>query len=88
MRVLVWAETFWPLIGGAEVFVAKLVVALRERDFEFIVVTAQDPPNLPIEARYEGIPVYRFPFSTALAGPKMEQLMGMGRRSPRSSSRR
>ena len=88
MRVLVWAETFWPLIGGAEVFVAKLVVALRERNCEVIVVTPQDYKDLPIEALYRGVPVYRFPFSTALAGPKMEQLMGIRRRGPRSSSRR
>jgi glycosyltransferase involved in cell wall biosynthesis len=66
MRVLFWSELFWPYIGGAEVFATKLLMALRERGHEIIVVTRQDSPDLPLEDRYQGIPVYRFPFWTSL----------------------
>ena len=66
MRVLFWSELFWPCIGGAEVFATKLILALQERGYEFIVVTRQDSPDLPSQDNYKGIPVYRFPFWTTL----------------------
>jgi len=62
MRVLFWSGNFWPLIGGAEVLASKLLPALRERGYEFIVVTSQRPLDCPSVANYKGIPVYRFPF--------------------------
>jgi len=62
MRVLFWSGTFWPHIGGVEVLAAKLLPALQERGYEFVVVTSQSHLDLPTEASYKGIPVYRFPF--------------------------
>jgi glycogen synthase len=75
MRVLFWSELFWPYIGGAEVFATKLLMALRERGHEIIVVTRQDSPDLPLEDRYQGIPVHRFPFWTAFASHSVDQLI-------------
>ncbi len=75
MRVLFWSELFWPYIGGAEVFATKLLLALRESGHEVIVVTRQDSADLPSEARYQGIPVYRFPFWTAFASHSVDQLI-------------
>jgi glycogen(starch) synthase len=70
MRVLYWSELFWPTIGGAEIFAAELMSALREHGYEFIVVTSHDQSHdhldLPDEAEYKGIPIYRFPFRKAL----------------------
>ena len=62
MRVLVWQELFWPCIGGIEVLSTKLFPNLRERGWEFVVVTRQDSPDLPTQANYQGISVYRYPF--------------------------
>ena len=62
MRVLFWSSAFWPVIGGIEVRTATLLPALQERGYEFIVVTGQSSPDFPLEARFQGIPVYRFPF--------------------------
>jgi len=75
MRVLFWSELFWPYIGGAEVFATKLLTALRERGHEVVVVTRRDSPDLPTEDRYQGIPVYRFPFLTAFANRSVDQLI-------------
>ena len=61
MRILFWSGNFWPQIGGAEVLAAKLLPALRERGYEFVVVTLQQSPDQPAEDRYKGIPIYRFP---------------------------
>jgi glycogen(starch) synthase len=66
MRVLFWSETFWPNMGGVEVMATTLLPALRERGHDFLVITTRDPDDLPDEARFAGIPVYRFPFRRAL----------------------
>jgi len=64
MRILFWSETFWPRIGGVENLAARLLPALRRRGHEFVVVT-WDNTKVPHETRYQGIPVYRFPFFSA-----------------------
>jgi glycogen(starch) synthase len=74
MRILFWSESFWPTIGGLQVFGAKLAPALQKRNCEVTVVTTQDPLDLPSEARYQGVPVHRFPFWTTLAEASMMQL--------------
>ena len=79
MRILFWTELFWPYIGGAEVFAAKLLLALRERGHEFIVVTRQDDPSLPETSSFNGIPVYRFPFYATLLAGNIDQLIKIRR---------
>jgi len=66
MRVLFWSNLFWPYIGGAEYFGAKLVLALRKRGYEFIVLTSHDYLDLPDKTDYGGIPVHRLPFLQTL----------------------
>jgi glycogen(starch) synthase len=80
MRVLFWSELFWPYIGGAEVFATKLLMALRERGHEIIVVTRQDSQDLPTEDRYQGLSVHRFPFWTAFASHNVDQLIAARQR--------
>jgi glycogen(starch) synthase len=75
MRILFWSELFWPYVGGAEVLASKLLPALRNRGYEFIVVTSQDYLDLPDEGQHEGIPIYRFPFRKALAGGAIDKLI-------------
>jgi glycogen(starch) synthase len=65
MRVLFWSETFWPVIGGAQLAAENLLLALQERGHRFIVITRRDSADLPQEAAFKGIPVYRFPFCSA-----------------------
>ena len=74
MRVLFWAELFWPHIGGSELGALELILALRERGHEFVVVARQDDPSeRPID-QYEGVPIYRLPFWKAFADRNLEQL--------------
>src|SRR6185295_12588173 len=68
MKVLFWSELFWPYIGGAEVFGAKLLQALSKRGNQFAIVTSHDTLDLPDHEVYEGIPVYRFPFRAVASG--------------------
>lgn len=62
MRVLFWSGTFWPNIGGVEVLASKVLPALRERGYEFIVVASKTHTAMPDEDRYNGIPIHRFAF--------------------------
>ncbi|HEY3305035.1 MAG TPA: glycosyltransferase family 4 protein [Candidatus Binatia bacterium] len=87
MRVLFWSEQFWPNIGGVEVWSAKLLCALREHGHDFIVVTSQDASALAQEDRYQGIPVRRFPFWTALTSRDARRLIEIKREVARLKQR-
>jgi len=74
MRGLFSSELFWPHIGGAEIFATKLLPALQTRGHELMVVTRQDSETLLAEDSYQGIPVLRFPFWSAIAGRNVERV--------------
>jgi glycogen(starch) synthase len=65
-RVLFWAQAFWPHIDGVTVLGTSLMLALRERGYEFQVVTSHGEADRPEETTYRGIPVHRLPFLPAL----------------------
>ena len=62
MRVLFWAELFWPYIGGVEVLSADLLEELLARGHEFQVVTSHDNLDLPDLDHWKGIPIHRLRF--------------------------
>jgi glycogen(starch) synthase len=67
MRILFWSELYWPYIGGAEIFAARLMAALRDRA-EFLVLTSHHDRELPDEDVHESIPIRRLPFRAAIGG--------------------
>ncbi len=75
MRVLYWTQLYWPYIGGVEVHGANFLRSMRIRGHQFAVVTSHGSLNLPDHDEYEDVPIYRFPFQTALANGNMDQLM-------------
>jgi glycogen(starch) synthase len=79
MRVLFWSDYFWPYVGGIEVWSARLLTALRERGHEFTVMTSHGSLELPDVTHYKGIPVFRFPFWTALTDRSVDRLMRLQR---------
>ncbi len=80
VRVLFWSEQFWPNIGGVEVWASRLLPALSERGYEFIVLTAHGGLELPDTGTYRGIPIYRFPFWTAFANRDIHLVMELKQR--------
>lgn len=74
MRVLLWAEMFWPSMGGGSQFTAELAVALRERGHTLTVITRRDEPDLADVDSFRGIPVHRFPFHQALSLGNIDQM--------------
>jgi len=79
MRILYWSELFWPYIGGAEVWGARLILGLQERGHEFIVVTSQDYLELPEVGQYGNVAIHRFPFRKALTEGDVGLLIGARR---------
>ena len=73
-RVLFWQESFLPLIGGVEVLAPHLLAGLRERGYEFTVVTRDDNVDRPVETSWDGIPVHRCPLVTAFMAGNIENL--------------
>ena len=65
-RILFWSERFWPTIGGVGLAAGRLLPALRERGYEFTVVTLKENADLPEEDEFRGIRVCRWPFWAAL----------------------
>ena len=80
MRVLFWSERFWPTIGGVSLSASGLLSALRKRGYEFTLVTLADYHDLPEEDEYQGIPVHRLPFWTALSTGDVVQVVELRRR--------
>jgi glycogen(starch) synthase len=66
-RILFWTELFWPYIGGVQILAAKSLPMLRQRGYEFTLITSHGDRDLPDVDCYEGMPVYRFRFWQALA---------------------
>ena len=66
LRVMMWSELFWPYIGGAEQFGARLIASLQRRGVEFLVVTSHENLDLPDRMAHEGISIRRFPLRRAL----------------------
>jgi glycosyltransferase involved in cell wall biosynthesis len=73
-RLLFWTENFWPNIGGPEVIGAKLVLALRQRGYEVVVVTRHESFEQPDEVTYGDVPIRRFPFYQAFEQRDVRQL--------------
>lgn len=73
MRILFWSDNFYPGIGGVEVLGAALLLALRERGHEFVVVGGPFLPGADDPTSFHNIPVYRFPFEYLIhpSGPEM-----------------
>jgi len=79
-RVLFWSERFWPTIGGVGISASKLLPALHERGYEFVVVTSKDYFELPESDCFKGIPVCRFSFWSSLAKGNVNQIIELRRR--------
>ena len=71
MRILFWSELFWPYLGGAELFGARLISYLQSRDHDFMVITSKRTCDRPDED-HDGVLIHRFPFREALGGSGMK----------------
>jgi glycosyltransferase involved in cell wall biosynthesis len=80
MRVLFWAHSFLPNIGGVEIFAARLLPALRDRKHDFAVVTSGSRTDQRAKDRYDGIDVYRFPLQDVTSFRDIDSLTAIRRK--------
>jgi glycogen(starch) synthase len=66
MRLLFWSELFRPHLGGVEVWSAQLIHALQARGHDCLAIASHGPTAQPDETVFEGLPVRRFSFHSAL----------------------
>lgn len=66
MRVIYWTELFLPDISGVSILGQNLLPEMQKRGFEFIIITSHGRHNVPDLDEFNGIPIYRFNFHTAL----------------------
>lgn len=75
MHVLYWTHQYWPSIGGVEVLATRFIHAMRQRGYEFTVVTSHGNHPLPDEDVHEGVSIHRFPFLRAIEARDMDALV-------------
>lgn len=80
MRVLFWADLFWPYVGGIQVWSARLLPALMPRGYEFGVVTSHGMLELPDTDVYKGIRIFRLPFWAVPGEGRIDRLAELHRR--------
>jgi len=66
MKILYWTPRFWPDVGGVLTLAMRTLPQLMKRGIDFVVVTSHGTTRQPDFAEYEGIPIQRFPFWSAL----------------------
>lgn len=60
-RLVLVTRRFWPLVGGAEVVMARLAAALKARGATVTLLTARWQPDWPETIEHHGVRVVRLP---------------------------
>lgn len=61
LRVVLISRRFWPLIGGAETYLANFARALREQGHRVHILAARLDREWPEETDFDGLPISRLP---------------------------
>ena len=75
MKILYWTELFWPHIGGIEILSERFIPDMKERGYEFILVTSLSGKDLGERDCYKNIDIYRFPFADSIKNNDIRLLM-------------
>jgi glycosyltransferase involved in cell wall biosynthesis len=74
MRILIWADAFWPQVGGQEIFCRNLVRAMKERGHVCEVIANRDGIIGHQLGDFEGTPVHTFSFRETLVRGQVSAL--------------
>jgi glycosyltransferase involved in cell wall biosynthesis len=66
MKLLYWTPRFWPDIGGIQTLSKIALPELAKRGYEITVLTSHNEGQPPEVTDFNGIPVHRYAFWTAL----------------------
>ncbi len=75
MKILFWADGFWPRIGGTETQGMQFIQEMQQRGHEFLVLAQKDDPSWKDEEIYRGVSIRRFDFNATI---RDRNLKGIG----------
>jgi glycosyltransferase involved in cell wall biosynthesis len=73
VRILFVSDLFWPLIGGIEVWSARVVTGMAARGHEVRVVASRGDAGLPERDDLEGVEIERLEFRTAVEERRLDR---------------
>lgn len=74
MRILFWADGFWPRLGGIETQSLHLIEEMQKRGHLYQVLAQKDAPHWKEEEIYKGIPISRFDFNGILKDKNLKSM--------------
>ena len=74
MRVLFWADGFWPSVGGMETQALQFIEKMQKKGHQYIVLAQRDSPDLKEDEVYRGIRIKRFAFDRIIAKCEIQQI--------------
>ena len=66
MKILFWADGFWPRIGGAETYGLQFVEGMQKRGHQCLVLAQKDHPDWKDNEAYKDILIKRFDFDALI----------------------
>ncbi len=79
MRLVLITRRYWPLVGGAEIAMARLATAFADRGHAVTVLTAAWHADWPRQVIHRGVPVTRIPQSPARWRGTWQYMRGISR---------
>lgn len=73
MRILFVSDLFWPLIGGIEVWAARVVTGMAARGHDVRVVVSSREDGRPEKDALEGVGIDRLPFHAAIVERRLDR---------------
>ncbi|MGE4170709.1 MAG: glycosyltransferase family 4 protein [Candidatus Margulisiibacteriota bacterium] len=73
-KILFWSDGFHPRIGGIETLSFDYAQALIARGCQVAIITGKDKSDWPDEEVYQGIQIYRLPFTALIDGRQLGSL--------------
>ena len=79
LRLLLLTRRFWPLVGGAEIVMARLATAFQRAGTPTRILTAQWEPHWPAGLVHQDVPVTRIPNPRARGWGTYRYMRGVAR---------
>ncbi len=79
LKVVLITRRFWPLVGGAEMFMMNLADAFCQRGLDVTILTAAWDSNWPLRVVFRDIPVVRIPQPRGRGWGTFRYMMGLQR---------
>ena len=74
MKILFWADGFWPRMGGTEVQGFQFLEAMQARGHQCMVLAQKDDPSWKEEETFSGISIKRFDFDAIIEKRQLKNI--------------